>query len=624
MQRKIRQSQTIVPFGVGAIFDVQGESLVACDAFRWGPRGERIQSDRLAAVLGVSEFRAAPAVASNTWAAPSAGVPYARFPAWLFCQKCRRMTRWTRALEQSDKAPTCGSCAGKKQLVPMRWIQICPNGHMDDLDWKRWAHSRNTNPEARQCQKDNLFFESVSGKGAGGLDTLQVHCHSCHSRRNLMGITSQGSLKSIGVTCIGRQPWQRWDERTDCDEVPLAVQRGASNVYFPLVHSSIEIPNASRADSQSEKALAIKADDFFRPLLGVNEDAPMFDMMVETLVKAHDVTPEYVRGLVRDEKQREAGKATTVEATPGDLLGEEWAAFLTELDNSDDPHFRTRHVDLVHTTKTKVASLLADRVDKVVLADRLREVRALEGFHRVTPAGRDKLVHVALNHKTMVDWLPAIDVRGEGIFLSLDEGRLAVWEEQGAVRNRILELEKRLNASFMGPRLRERTGPIMAPRYVLLHTFAHLLIRRLAFESGYAATSLRERIYARSAAEPTGVSKQAGILIYTAAGDSEGTLGGLVRQGEPPQLQGTVLEALQDAMWCSSDPLCGENLASTFASLSFAACHACTLVAETSCESGNYLLDRVLVVGNDKVPGFFQDVLDAAVEAAGEGIRGLS
>ena len=106
----------------------------------------------------------------------------------------------------------------------------------------------------------------------------------------------------------------------------------------------------------------------------------------------------------------------------------------------------------------------------------------------------------------------------------------------------------------MEPRLRERTGPVLAPRYVLLHTFAHLLIRRLALESGYAATSLRERIYARSAAaEPGGASKQADTLIYPAAGDSEGTLGGLVRQGEPPQLQGTVLEALQDAMWCSSD-----------------------------------------------------------------------
>ncbi|WP_216693732.1 DUF1998 domain-containing protein [Dietzia psychralcaliphila] len=623
MQRKIRQSQTIVPFGVGAIFDVQGESLVACDIFRWGARGERIQSDRLATALGVSGFRSAPAVASNAWAAPSAGVPYARFPAWLFCQKCRRMTRWTRALEQADKVPVCSYCPGKKQLVPMRWIQICPNGHMDDLDWKRWAHSRNADPEARQCQKENLFFESVTGKGSGGLDTLQVHCHSCHSRRNLMGITSKGSLKSIGVTCSGRQPWQRWGERVDCEEIPIAVQRGASNVYFPLVHSSIEIPSASRSDSESEKALAIKADDFFRPLLGVSEDGPMFNMMVDTLADKHAATPGYVRGLVRDEKQRESGKATAVEATPGDLLGEEWAAFLTELDNFDDPHFRTRHVELVQTAKSEVAALLADRVDRVVLADRLREVRALEGFHRVTPARRDKLVPAALNHKASVNWLPAIDVRGEGIFLSLDEGRLSRWEEEPVVRARVLELEKRMDASFMESRLREHTGPVLEPRYVLLHTLAHLLIRRLAFESGYASTSLRERVYARSAADPAATSKQAGILIYTAAGDSEGTLGGLVRQGEAPQLQNTVLEALQDAMWCSSDPLCSENLASTFASLNFAACHACSLVAETSCESGNYLLDRVLVVGNEKVPGYFQEVLDAAVFAAGERIRGL-
>lgn len=624
MQRKIRQSQTIVPFGVGAIFDIQGESLVACDTFRWGPRGERIQSERLASALGVAEFRAAPAVASNAWAATSAGIPYSRFPSWLFCQHCRRMTRWTRALEQADKAPTCGSCPGKKQLVPMRWVQICPIGHMDDIDWKRWAHSHNPNPEARQCQKENLFFETVTAKGAGGLDTLQVHCHSCHSRRNLMGVTSQGSLKSIGIKCLGRQPWQRWDERTDCDEVPLAVQRGASNVYFPSVHSSIEIPNPSRADSQSDTALAVKADNLFLALMGMNDSAPIYDQMVQMLADAHDASSDYVAALVRDEKQREAGKGTTVEATPGDLLGEEWAAFLTEMDTKDDPYFQTRHVDLVAGASTDVTSALADKFHKVVVADRLREVRALEGFHRVTPAGREKLVPVALNHKSSVNWLPAIDVRGEGIFLSLDEGRLAVWEEEDPLRSRVAELEKRLDHSFMAPRLRERTGPVLSPRYVLLHTFAHLLIRRLAFESGYAATSLRERIYARTTPGVPGASKQAGVLIYTAAGDSEGTLGGLVRQGEPPQLRGSIMEALQDAMWCSSDPLCSENPASTFNSLNLAACHACTLLAETSCESGNYLLDRALIVGSGEVRGYFQDVLDAAVCAAGEGVRGLN
>lgn len=624
MQRKIRQSQTIVPFGVGAIFDFKGESLVGCDTYRWGARGETIQSERLAAALGVAQFRAAPAIDSNAWAPPTAGVPYARFPSWLFCQHCRRMTRWRRSLEQEGKAPTCGNCPGRKQLVPMRWIQICSKGHMDDIDWRRWAHSRNPDPDARQCQKDNLFFETLPGKGAGGLDTLQVHCRSCKSRRNLMGITAKGSLKSIGVSCGGRQPWQRFEDRASCEEVLLAVQRGASNVYFPLVHSSIEIPNPSRSDAHSDKAMAIKADDWFRALMTATEESPMFGMTVQMLARSHEVTEEYVKALVRDELQREAGKGTAVEATPGDLLSEEWAAFLTPSDNSEDPHFRTRHVGLRAGSEEpdELTSLLTDRIDKVVLADRLREVRALEGFHRVTPGSRDTLVKAALNQS--VNWLPAIDVRGEGIFLSLDESRLTVWEESDEVQSRIAELERRLSASFMADRLRERTGPVLTPRYVLLHTFAHMLIRRLAFESGYAATSLRERIYARSNLQSDGQSKQAGVLIYTAAGDSEGTLGGLVRQGEPPALQTTILEALQDAMWCSSDPLCSENLAATFASLNFAACHACTLVAETSCECGNYLLDRVMVIGNDKVPGFFKPVLDAAIDQAGEGVTGIS
>lgn len=621
-QRKIRQSQTIVPFGVGAIFDFQGESLVGCDTFRWGAKGDTIVSERLAKVLGVSEFRSAPVSESNRWGnAASWGVPYSRFPTWLFCQNCRQMRRWRRSLEQEGKVPTCSTCSGKRQLVPMRWIQICPHGHMDDVDWKRWAHSRSTSADARQCQSDQLFFRTVKGKGGGGLDTLQVHCKGCGSRRDLMGITSKGSMKSIGVTCTGRQPWQSWTDRQDCHEVPLAVQRGASNVYFPQVHSSIEIPTASRADSNDEKALEIKNDNWFRALLTIDDGAPQATMTVEILAQSYDVGADYIKALARDERQRASGKATTVEATPGDLLSEEWAAFMTDMSNRDDPSFRTRHVQLGKIT-TDADAQLDDRIDKVVLADRLREVRALEGFHRVTPAGKDTLVKAGLNHS--MKWLPAIEVRGEGIFVALDEGRLAVWEQQDAVRRRVAELDRRLERSFMVQRLRERTGPTLEPRYVLLHTFAHLLIRRLAFESGYAATSLRERVYARSS-EQDSSTKQAGVLIYTAAGDAEGTLGGLVRQGEPPNLQSTFLETLQDAMWCSSDPLCSENLVATFDSLNLAACHACTLVAETSCESGNYLLDRALVIGNEQeqLEGFFQPVLKAAMEAAGEGVRGL-
>lgn len=620
MQRKVRQSQTIVPFGVGAIFDLQGESLVACDVFRWGARGEVVHSERLARALGVGGFRSAPAVDSDSRVpARAAGVPYARFPSWLFCSKCRRMFRWRRALEQENRAPTCPSCPGRKQLVPMRWVQICANGHMDDVDWRRWAHSRSGSDEARQCQKDDLYFETVRG-GGGGLNTLKVRCGRCKSERTLMGISSKTALKDLHIGCTGRQPWEDWSGRQDCSEFPIAVQRGASNVYFPLVHSSIEIPNPSRADAHSEKAMEIKADAWFRPLLTTSDENPMFERTVELVAQQFEVPTDFVRALVRDEKDRLAGRATAVEATPGDLLSEEWAAFLTPTDeSSEDRDFQTRHLGLGALTGESGA-LLEDRVDKVVVADRIREVRALEGFHRVTPGTRQTLIRAGLNHK--VDFLPAIEVRGEGIFLSLDEGRLATWEEEPQVRARVAELEMRLSQSFLASRLRERTGLVLTPRYVLLHTLSHLLIRRLAFESGYAATSLRERIYARNSSDSP--SKQAGLLIYTAAGDAEGTLGGLVRQGEPPNFSSTLMQALEDGLWCSSDPLCSENLASTFNSLNFAACHACTLVAETSCESGNYLLDRVLIVGSDTVPGFFQPVMDAAIREAGEGVRGLS
>lgn len=615
MQRKLRQSQTLVPFGVGAILDFRGESFVACDTFRWGHRGEPLHSERLAAALGVRGFRSAPTHDSSLWGAPSTGVPYARFPSWLFCQSCRRMVRWHLGLEQEGKVPVCPQCESRAQLVPMRWIQVCPAGHMDDLDWRRWAHSRRRtdDPDARQCQHDDrLSFETLRARGGGGLDTLQVRCRVCGSARTLQGITSKTALGSIGLRCAGRQPWQRWDERSDCAEVPLAVQRGASNVYFPTVHSSIEIPRPSSSAANTEKALEIMNDALFPALLSVNEDSPATPVMIDQLVSAHDVTAELVRALLRDERSRQEGRATVVDATSGDLLSEEWAAFITP-DADDSVDFRTRHVGLGDIAPETPAVGLAGRIDRVVVADRIREVRALEGFHRVSPSGRQSLVKVDLGRG--LTWLPATEVRGEGVFLSLEESRLAAWESLEPVVDRTAEMDGRIDRSFMAARLRERTGPRLEPRYLLLHTLAHLLMRRLAFESGYSAASIRERIYARSPIVD-GESRQAGILLYTAAGDSEGTLGGLVRQGEPPRLVRTVMEALQSAAWCSADPLCGENLATGFTSLNFAACHACALAPETSCEAGNFLLDRSLVVGSDEVPGYFQVVVQAAIEAA--------
>lgn len=621
MQRKIRQSQTLVPFGVGAIFDIRGESFVACDTWRWGARGYTVQSQRLCRALGVQSLRAAPVVGTSRWAPPSAGIPYYRFPTWLFCQNCHNMMRWRLALEQDGKVPTCPNCEGKKQLVPMRWIVVCEHGHMDDVDWKRWAHSAGKSDASDgRCEQDRLVFETLPNLGAGGLETLRVRCRTCNRGRSLIGITSNEAMKALGP-CTGRQPWQRWEHRNpDCGAIPKAVQRGASNVYFPTVHSSIEIPNTSRADADSEKALEIKNDAWYPGLLTVNEESPMFGMTVDTLADNYGVTGDYIKALVNDDKAREQGLGTVVTAQPGDLLSEEWAAFVTP-SSTDDDDFKTRHVGLGDVSASTAQAALADRVEKVVVADRLREVRALEGFHRVTPASPKTLVRVDLGKN--LKWLPAVEVLGEGVFLSLEESRLAAWEEHDAVVSRVEALDRRIDESFMAARFRDKTGPRLTPRYLLLHTLGHQLIRRLAFESGYAAASLRERVYARSAVGDDG-PQQAGVLIYTAAGDAEGTLGGLVRQGEPPRFTRTLLEALQDSTWCSADPLCGENTAVGLNSLNLAACHACSLVSETSCEVGNFLLDRLLLTGSDQVPGFFQPVVEMALTEAGRAVSGQS
>ena len=101
-----------------------------------------------------------------------------------------------------------------------------------------------------------------------------------------------------------------------------------------------------------------------------------------------------------------------------------------------------------------------------------------------------------------------------------------------------------------------------------------------------------------------------GLLIYTASGDSEGTLGGLVRQGLPGRLESTFTAAIANARLCSSDPLCIESYGQGINGLNLSACHACTLLPETSFEEGNRLLDRALLIGTsgNQQLGLFSDV----------------
>lgn len=262
---------------------------------------------------------------------------------------------------------------------------------------------------------------------------------------------------------------------------------------------------------------------------------------------------------------------------------------------------------IVPRNPTEFRSPVRDFFENVMQVRKLRETRAFYGFSRYLPDnGRSVQAHIEdLRLDSVISWLPAIMVRGEGIFLKLDEEKLAVWEQDRDVVERFTGLMDNYN------RVRQNRGQSprqFSPKFVLIHTLTHLLINQLCFECGYGSASLRERIYCD--AEDTSFP-MSGVLIYTASGDSEGTMGGLVRQGEPGRLERVLIRALRNARWCSSDPTCVESNGQGPDSCNLAACHACALLPETSCEEGNRLLDRVMVVGYPNQPdlGFFGEYI---------------
>jgi hypothetical protein len=602
-ERDVRLSQTVAPFGVGAIYDYRGESLIAQDIGKWDGGGRPIHLDRLAVDLGVTGFKSAPARSGRSTTGPR--LPFVRFPRWLFCPTCRDLIRWRDSDEVLGEPARCTACPRRPQLVPMRFVVVCEEGHLGDVQWDRWAHAGARTDEQKQCRGSSLKFLSQPEAGTG-LRALVVRCTSCKSQESLDGITS--GAPHDGIVCSGKQPWVYSETPVSCEATPRVVQRGASNLYFAEVRSAIDIPPESDFEVYDDVTSLVANAKGFDMLLAEPPGEALYMLLVTRIAGEVGVEERRVEEVVAAKAAEIEGTARAQSTLTGDLRRDEWSALRAQRRNQDARnHFITRHEPLVPADgEDPVLRMLGERLADTVLVTRLREVRTLKSFRRYSTEG----VEIRPGLERRLDWLPAIEVFGEGVFLSFDEDVLQEWERRDQVIARVRELEERRKDSFVGARVR-----VASPRFVLLHTFAHLLIRRLAFECGYTAASLRERIYCAEAGRES--EPFAGVLVYTASGDAEGTLGGLVRQGRTPRMAETILAMLEDAAWCSSDPICIESRGQGYEGLNRGACHACALLAETSCEYANALLDRGVVVGGDGV-GLFADVLDAALTATGD------
>lgn len=574
----LRRSQSVAPYGVGSIIDLPNESVMPLSIDFWPDNlGVEIHDPRLERRLGVTHFRMVP---SND-EAPGQGVPCTRFPRWLFCPRCRSLKHvdeWKRLYQRHHsknfQIPRCYLC--RAHLVPSRFIVVCPNGHVDDFPWNDWAH---WGKEA--CESPELEFRT--GSSGSGLKGISVRCRSCGAKRTMAGAFSD----DLHQRCTGNMPWMRTKEQ--CSARPRTLQRGASNAYFPLVVSSIVIPEAGTDQLVEE----VRNSSWWPLLRDRGDDARLREVAISDLAESLGRSPARVATALEQMLDTVSDNLVAEHQSETEYRLEEYSVFRGDVSLGDS-------MDLQIELRSG-AEYDIDGIERVTLVHRLREVRSLVAFSRVSPLDRQELPDDEsstakakaqfVRGRRVRDWLPAVEVRGEGIFIEFARDPLETWAREPWVVERARILSERYVGVAERWGFSERT---ISPQLVFLHTFAHLLIRQLTFECGYGSAALRERLYCSRSDDDF---YMAGILIYTASGDSDGTLGGLVRQGRPALLPQTIRGAIASARWCSSDPLCIESPGQGLDSLNLAACHACSLLPETSCEEFNRLLDRGLVIG---------------------------
>lgn len=361
---------------------------------------------------------------------------------------------------------------------------------------------------------------------------------------------------------------------------------GASNQWFPLTLSALALPKGQGGDI--DKLL----DDHW-PDLQVIGDRNQFDFMASMpkfgFLKEFDA--DAVVAAIVSRKQGADAPAPSAPDVQADLFGPEWDALSGPVPLPSDD-FALRQVSV----QTPLDDLFSD----IRQVERLREARALIGFTRLDapdPESPEIADRVDLS-RGVLNWVPASEVRGEGIFVRVRDDLMADWVAR-VEKSPQMEAHREAFGRFRANRKSDRKTSDFDPyygwpgaRYIALHTLSHLLIRTIALECGYNSASLAERIYAGDEQNP-----KTGLLIYTAVPDSEGTLGGLVSLAEEREFDRIVRRALADAAHCSADPLCSERLPHDPGDyLHGAACHVCLFVSETTCERGNRFLDRRFLV----------------------------
>ncbi|SOE10628.1 protein of unknown function [Streptomyces sp. 2323.1] len=610
----VRPSHLMFTGGVGALVDLPNFAVLVrgiddwhYDSFEWAdlkePRLLRAVNGLIADPYGpqVTQLRPAPWMdgTDSDPGGPAAkvGVPVLPFPQWLRCTACNDLGALDSKIfkfentkpRRPDQARFFHeSCTAKRKgkrplAVAARFVLVCPAGHLDDFPYASFVH------RGGPCTEVSHPRLQMLDHGGNQAANVKVKCVNCGKDRNIRDAMGQRGEMTL-PRCRGRHPHLSTFDPAGCKLRPKPLVIGASNQWFAQTLSVLAVPptGGSALQGKVEQLWEHLRKAVLPEILDALWDLPQFKPL-------HQWTQAEVFEAISAHRASVDDAAAPKEAAAyPDLHSPEWEIFTSPQLPEPSEDFALNSV--------AVPPALSGAFSHIVQADRLREVRALIGFTRLDapdPEDPTLVARAPLSRSRTPAWVPATEVRGEGIFLRVSEELVADWERRVAgsaalAAHRDAYVEFRRNR-YSG-RVQDTDDPLRGwpgARYIALHTLSHLLIRAISLECGYSSASLSERIYAGRDGD-----RRTGILIYTAVPDAEGTLGGLVALAEPERFTRIVRRALRDAERCSSDPLCADRLPrpphEDF--LHGAACHVCLFVSETTCERGNRFLDRRFIV----------------------------
>ena len=580
---QLRRSQVITTFGPGAMVDLPNHSVLIAGLDFWSAGGEEISeprlSSKLATLLEVPSIRLqTPPAAEEDPTLPQTGIVAFQFPEWFMTQDVetggRESTGRSRMLVHRNslvRGKFLDANRRKRAVVPVRFVRACRFGHVGDIDWYTYAHRG-----ATECRRQLWIDERGT---SGDLSESWIRCDCGKAERSLTEMISFDA-GALGL-CVGARPWLgQYNTREVCNAPSRYLLRNASNAYFPQNMTVISLPDRddtvrTAVDAAWEFLEAVedlgqlqyerRKAKVKAALEGISDDEALREIESRRF------------GTTKTEKKVKVAELETLMASQ-DELGED----------QPDGNFFARALPRPVWDRPWMQS-----VERVVLVHRLREVVAQVGFTRFSPPTSDINGELDLEVKRAalareISWLPAVENRGEGIFLQFRREAIDSWLARAEVQRR----GRVLMGGFDLWRAEHQraTREFCGLPYLMLHSLSHLLITSISLECGYPASSIRERIYAM---KDVGY----GILLYTGSPDAEGTLGGIIQVGR--RIHEHLRNALELGELCSNDPVCAQHDAQNPHERRFlhgAACHGCLLIAETSCEQQNDFLDRALVV----------------------------